>query len=126
VIIIGSVLIGLAALLHVYFFVLESVLWTREKTWRIFGVRSQQDAETTRGLAYNQGFYNLFLAIGAITGIILYWAGLQEAGLALMYLTAGSMVAAAIVVVTGGAKFLRASLIQGVLPLLGIVALLLS
>jgi putative membrane protein len=122
--ILGSILIGLAALLHVYIFVMESVLWRTERTWRIFGVRSQQDADTTAPLAYNQGFYNLFLAIGASLGVLLFWVGPIEAGLALIYLAAGSMVAASIVLITGGRRFLRAALVQGVLPLAGILCIL--
>ncbi len=56
----------LAALLHVYIFIMESITWTQPATWKRFGVTSQADADTTRPLAYNQGFYNLFLAVGAL------------------------------------------------------------
>ena len=31
-------------------------------------------------MAYNQGFYNLFLAVGAVTGLVLYGAGRETAG----------------------------------------------
>ena len=48
---------------------MESLTWTRPATWKRFGLASQADAETTKPLAYNQGFYNLFLAIGAFIGI---------------------------------------------------------
>lgn len=65
----------LAAALHVYIFTMESFTWTRPATWKRFGLASQADAETTKPLAYNQGFYNLFLAIGAFIG-----AGLVAAG----------------------------------------------
>jgi len=47
----------LAAAIHVLFFVLESVLFRRPFAWRTFGIRNQQDAETTRDWALNQGFY---------------------------------------------------------------------
>ena len=52
----------LAALLHVYIWVLESFRWTHPATRRTFGT-SESEAEITRPMAYNQGFYNLFLAI---------------------------------------------------------------
>ena len=59
----------LAAALHVFIFTMESLTWTRPATWKRFGIASQSDAETTKPMAYNQGFYNLFLAVGAIVGI---------------------------------------------------------
>nr|WP_233605824.1 DUF1304 family protein [Micromonospora sp. Llam0] len=37
-------------------------MWTAPRTRAVFGVRSEQDALTTRALAFNQGFYNLFRA----------------------------------------------------------------
>jgi len=69
--VVGSVFVLLAAVIHVIIFVMESVLWSRPATWRRFGLRSQDDADTTKSMAFNQGFYNLFLAIGAALGIVL-------------------------------------------------------
>ena len=60
----------LAALLHVYIWVLESFRWTEPSTRKTFGV-SEADAEVTRPMAYNQGFYNLFLAIITLVGVAL-------------------------------------------------------
>jgi len=59
----------LAAGLHVIIFVFESVLWTQEPIWRRFKLESQDQAELTRPLAFNQGFYNLFLAVGTFVGV---------------------------------------------------------
>ncbi len=42
--IIAVVCAALAALLHVYIFVMESVQWTRPAVWRRFGVRDQASA----------------------------------------------------------------------------------
>ncbi|MCD2168775.1 DUF1304 domain-containing protein [Microbacterium sp. JC 701] len=114
---------GLAALLHVYIFVLESVRWTQPKTWRTFGIADQQAADITKPMAYNQGFYNLFLAIGAFVGIV-FWLvnGIGDvAGRTLLIFSLGSMVAAALVLVTSGRKYLRPASIQGTLPLIGLV-----
>ncbi len=127
--IIATVLAALAALLHVYIFVMESVQWTRPRVWRRFGVREQAQADVIRPMAYNQGFYNLFLAIGAILGIVLFWAGgpdapAEIAGRALTLFSLGSMAAAALVLLTTGAGYLRAALIQGTLPLIGFVLFL--
>ncbi len=127
--IIATVFAALAALLHVYIFVMESVQWSQPRIWRRFGVPDQATADATKPMAYNQGFYNLFLAIGAILGIVLFWAGggaapADVAGRTLMLFTLGSMVAAALVLITTGGKYLRPALIQGTLPLIGFVLLL--
>ncbi len=119
---------GLAALLHVYIFVLESVRWTQPKTWKTFGVADQGTAEATKPMAYNQGFYNLFLAVGAVVGIVLWVVnGVDDvAGRTLLIFSLGSMLAAALVLVTSGRKYLRPASIQGTLPLIGLVLTLLA
>ena len=119
----GSIFGGLAALIHVYIWVLESVLWTRPSTRRTFGIRSAADAETLRTMAYNQGFYNLFLALGAIVGLVLLWSGVHLAGAALALFAWLSMVLAAVVLVASNRRMLRAALVQGVAPFVAIVAL---
>ena len=60
----GLVFAALAALLHVYIFTMESLTWTSPRTRATFGTTAEE-AETTKLLAFNQGFYNLFLAIVA-------------------------------------------------------------
>ena len=127
--ILATVFAALAALLHVYIFVMESVQWTQPKIWRRFGVADQAAADTAKPMAYNQGFYNLFLAIGVVIGLVLVYAGaesaaLRGAGLALVLFSLGSMVAAALVLLTTGMRYLRAALIQGTLPLIGFVLFL--
>ena len=125
--IIALVFAALAALLHVYIFILESVRWTTPAVWRRFGVADQQAAEITRPMAYNQGFYNLFLAVGAGLGILLFAMGGPDAlvaGRTLVLFSLGSMVAAALVLTTTGLKYLRAALLQGTLPLIGFVLML--
>jgi putative membrane protein len=129
--ILATVFGSLAALLHVYIFVMESVQWSQPRIWKRFGVPDQRTADATKPMAYNQGFYNLFLAIGAIIGVVLIWAGGADsageiAGRALVLFTLGSMVAAALVLLTTGMKYLRPALIQGTLPLIGFVLFLFS
>lgn len=121
--ILALVFAGLAAVLHVYIFVLESVRWTQPKTWKVFGIADQRAADITKPMAYNQGFYNLFLAIGAGIGIVLWIAnGTGDvAGRTLLIFSLGSMLAAALVLVTSGSKYLRPAAIQGTLPLIGLV-----
>ncbi|HWI31547.1 MAG TPA: DUF1304 domain-containing protein [Microbacterium sp.] len=123
--ILATVFAALAALLHVYIFVMESVQWTQPKIWKRFGVADQASADITKPLAYNQGFYNLFLAIGTTIGIVLFWAGGDGAGAAagktLVLFSLGSMVAASLVLLTSGKGYGRAALTQGTLPLIGFV-----
>jgi putative membrane protein len=126
--ILATVFAALAALLHVYIFVMESLQWTQPKIWKRFGVRDQAAAETTRPMAYNQGFYNLFLAVGTVIGLALFWTGAdaagEAAGKALALFSLGSMVAAALVLITSGKGYARAAATQGTLPLIGFVLFL--
>ena len=122
----ASVFVGLAALLHVYIFWMESVGWTRPEVWKRFGVADQAAADVTRPMAYNQGFYNLFLGLGAALGLVLWWAGDETAGRTLALFATGSMVAAATVLITTGRSYLRAALSQGTIPLIGFVLTLLA
>jgi putative membrane protein len=122
----ASVFVALAALLHVYIFWMESIGWTRPEVWRRFGVADQTAADVTRPMAYNQGFYNLFLGLGAALGLVLWWAGQDAAGQALTLFCTGSMAAAAAVLVTTGRSYLRAALSQGTLPLIGFVLTLIA
>jgi putative membrane protein len=116
----------LAAALHVYIFTMESFTWTRPATWKRFGLASPAAAETTKPLAYNQGFYNLFLAIGAFIGAGLVAAGasgspLHVAGWTLIFSCCGSMLLAAAVLALSGRKYLRPAVLQGTTPLLAVV-----
>lgn len=111
----------LAALLHVYIFTMESLTWTRPATWKRFGVASQADAETTKPLAFNQGFYNLFLAAGALAGAAAVLSGYAAVGWTLIFGSCGSMFLASVVLALSGRKYLRAAATQGTTPLLAVV-----
>ena len=116
------VLAALAALLHVVIFYLESIAWTGEKARATFGT-TPEEAVATQSLAFNQGFYNLFLAITTALGIIVVAAGQTAVGAALIFAGAGSMAAAALVLFLSAPDKRTAALKQGVLPLLAVVAL---
>lgn len=118
----AMVFAGLAALLHVYIFVLESFRWTAARTRAVFGT-TQEQAETTRELAFNQGFYNLFLAVVTAVGIGMVATGHPSVGAALIFAGAGSMLAAALVLLTTSPDKARAAITQGTLPLIAVVLL---
>lgn len=112
----------LAALLHGYIFVLESWLWTAPRTRATFGT-TEAEAQTTKLLAFNQGFYNLFLAVVTTAGVIGLLLGHNAVGAALVFAGAGSMALAAVVLVLSAPDKARAALTQGVLPLVSVVLL---
>jgi putative membrane protein len=120
--IVACVFAGFAALVHVYIFVLESLRWEDPSTRRTFGT-TEDTAAITRSLAYNQGFYNLFLAVGTAVGIALVPSG-QDPALALLLLSLGSMVAAATVLITSDRSKARAALVQALFPGLALLSLL--
>ena len=115
-----------SAAVHVLFFYWESVVWSRPSTWRRFGVATQEQADATKAFAYNQGFYNLFLAVGAVLGSILYGVGFSDAGFALGLFSVVCMLAAAIVLMSSGRGRVAAALIQGTAPLITVVLYLVS
>ena len=116
----------LAGVLHVIIFAFESVLWTREPIWRRFKLESQDQAELTRPLAFNQGFYNLFLAVGTIVGVVCVLTGAFTVGWTLIIFGTASMVAAAAVLASTGRRYARAAATQALFPLLCLVFSLLS
>ena len=122
--IVAAVFAAGAALLHVYIWVLESFRWTEPATRKTFGT-SEAVAETTRPMAYNQGFYNLFLAVITLVGLALLGSD-HGVGTALALAGTGSMLAAALVLVTHDRSMARAALTQGTLPGLAVLFLLLQ
>ena len=121
----GLIFAGLAALLHVYIFVLESFAWTTPRTRAVFGTTAEE-AQTTKMLAFNQGFYNLFLAIVTAVGIAMVVLGHRSVGAALVFAGVGSMLAAALVLLASSPDKARAAVTQGVFPLIAVGSLVLA
>jgi len=116
---------GLAAALHVFIWTMESLTWRQPKTWKRFGLASQADADTTASLAYNQGFYNLFLAIAAAVGLVLVATkdgSCETVGWTLIIGACGTMLAASLVLLSTGKEYARGAITQGLFPLIAIVA----
>jgi putative membrane protein len=112
-----------AALVHVYVFVLESLLWTGPRARRTFGL-DEQTARTTAPMAFNQGFYNLFLAVEIVAGTIVWATGRHTVGAVLVLVGTVSMVAAGIVLLASDRSKVRPATVQIVPALLGAVLLL--
>lgn len=116
---VALILAGLAAALHVFIFYLESFAWTT-KALSVFGLTAEEAAQT-KEMAFNQGFYNLFLAIIAFVGIACWSTGF---GPALVVAGVGSMLAAAVLLFATSPDKRSAAVKQGALPLLALLALL--
>ncbi|MGI9085235.1 MAG: DUF1304 domain-containing protein [Aeromicrobium sp.] len=124
---VALVLAGIAAALHVFIWTMESITWKQPATWKRFGLESQAEADTTAPMAYNQGYYNLFLAVGAIVGIVLVAiSDRDDAGWALVIAACATMAAAALVLVTTGPGYARAAATQGTIPALAVVVSVLA
>ncbi len=74
--IIASIAVGLVALLHLYFMIMEMFLWDKPMGMRAFGLKPDF-ARATKALAANQGLYNGFLAAGLVWGLLLGAGGFQ-------------------------------------------------
>jgi putative membrane protein len=119
---IGQLAALIAALIHVAIFAMESIFFSRPAIRSRFLVEAD-DVAVARPWAFNQGFYNLFLAIGCFIGLILLHTGPASAGRALVALTCGSMLAAALLLIGSNRRMARAAALQGLLPLIALILL---
>jgi len=118
-----SILAGVAALIHVLFFAMESLLWTTPGVRKIFR-QSESEAQTTKMLALNQGYYNLFLALATVAGIYFWNKGNISEAVAILTVSLGSMLAASLVLLfSAGTKMLRGVILQGLIPLIALALL---
>jgi putative membrane protein len=107
----------LAGVVHVLIFCMESLWWTSPKVRARFR-QTAEHAEVTRLFAFNQGFYNLFLALGTFAGLALVLVGRHGTGLTLVSWNCLFMLGAAIVLVASAPQMRRGAIIQGAAPLL--------
>jgi putative membrane protein len=70
---VSNIAVGLVALLHAGFLVLEMFFWSRPLGRRVFGLPPEVVASSAP-LAANQGLYNGFLAAGLVWGL---WVGAE-------------------------------------------------
>lgn len=110
------VAVAVVALLHVYFLLLEMVLWETPAGRRAFGL-SREQAATTKVMAANQGLYNGFLAAGLAWGL---WNGAGGQEIVVFFL--GCVLVAGLF---GAATFSRKILVVQALPAAVALALVL-
>lgn len=121
-IVVGLIFAFCAALLHVGIFVMESFAWTSTYVRTLFGT-SQEEAAATKEMAFNQGFYNGFLAVAALVGIVLVALGQQAVGATLVITGTGSMLGAAAVLAVSSPDKRALGIKQGLFPALAILSL---
>lgn len=112
-------LAGFGVLFHLVAFALESLLWMRPEVHGRFGV-DLAGAETTRLIFFNQGFYNLFLALGLAAGLALV-ARRPTVGRTLVAFTCLSMAGAGAVLAFSAPEKIGAACVQGAPPLLALI-----
>ena len=116
-----TVIMWLAAIvagaIHVVIFGMESLWWTSPGVRARFR-QSPDQADTTKLLAFNQGFYNLFLAIGTFAGLGLVLTGHPRVGWTLVCWNCLFMLGAALVLAGSAPGMRRGAVIQGAAPLL--------
>lgn len=112
---IGSILTGVIALIHIYILILEMFLWDKPQGMNAFGTTPAFAAES-KMLAANQGLYNGFLAAGLIWGI---WLGEAGDPIKIFFLLCVA-VAGVFGAVTVGRKILFVQTIPAVVALVGV------
>jgi putative membrane protein len=113
---------GLAALLHIYFFILESIRFAQPSVYKKFGIKEDQ-LEIVKLWAFNQGIYNLFLAAGMIMG--LYFVNQLEIRIAGILVTFFGlcMILAGLALIYSKRKLWKAALVQMGPPIFGFIFL---
>ena len=133
--IVGGIAAAIGGAIHVWIFLLESVWFLRPRVHHRFGVRSEEEARIVHGFAFNQGFYNLFLALGVGLGLALMVRGggptgadpaLFAGGRAIAMFACASMAAAGAVLIATDRRFARAAALQIVPGLTAVVLLFLG
>ncbi|MEV6284390.1 DUF1304 domain-containing protein [Kribbella sp. NPDC051770] len=114
---VAQIFVALAGVLHLVFFAMESLLFRKPSVQQRFRVKTEAEAEAARPWAFNQGFYNLFLAAGAIGGLI---AG-GDRGYAIALFSCACMLGAGLVLIGSDRRMAQSAAIQAGPPLIGLV-----
>jgi len=108
-----TLFISITAILHVLFFKLESIDFMKARVLKRFGLTIEQGA-VVKVWALNQGFYNLFLALGLGYSIYLLHGTHFESGKTLAQFILLSISGAGFVLLLSAPKKFPAALAQAV------------
>ncbi|MFT7372781.1 MAG: putative membrane protein [Oleiphilaceae bacterium] len=120
----------LTIVIHVLVFVGESLLWGNpliiervlSKIDAPAGISLSDQAQILEVLFYNQGFYNLFVALGGVGGLILYKYGRIQEGIVLVCYMCLFALGAGVVLASTTTAY-PAAVIQGLPPLIALAGL---
>ena len=112
-----------SAAVHGYIFWLEAVAFDSATTRAAFRIRTPEQADAIRPWAYNQGFYNLFLAVAVLAGAVLLLAGATTVGVTAIVFGCAVMIAAASLLAISDRSMLKSALVQGLAPALTLLAI---
>ncbi|MFT6069115.1 MAG: putative membrane protein [Bacteriovoracaceae bacterium] len=102
-----------SVLFHLVAFGLESVLFMKgaHKRFKV----SKEDAPAVYPFALNQGFYNLFLAISMVVGLVFKLRG-NPLGDGMLLTSAFVMVGAGVILAKSNKDLIRVGVLQGLPP----------
>jgi putative membrane protein len=112
---------ALAIVFHLGAFSMESLLFTNDAVQARFNPTGDPLGEPLRLFAFNQGFYNLFLALGCLAGLVLHRTH-RAVGHTLAAFTCLCMFGAGVVLVISAPHLARAGLAQALPPLGSLIA----
>ena len=113
---IGSILTGVVAAIHLYIVALEMVLWDTERGRKAFGM-TPEFSKSTKVLAANQALYNGFLTAGLIWGI---WLGEPGDAVKIFFLLCVA-VAGAYGAATVGMRILMVQTVPALIALVAVI-----
>ncbi|MEV7598330.1 DUF1304 family protein [Kitasatospora sp. NPDC089797] len=113
----------LAAAVHLVAWPLESYLYGHPRVRRLL-TGSTADAPEVRLWRFNVGFYNLFLALGLVAGLVLLHTGHSGSGRPVILYVAAFMLAGGITLFVSEPKVWRGALAQAVPAAVVLVAAL--
>ena len=90
---------------HILAFMIESVFFMSPKIYQLFGLSTRDEAKIMKVMAFNQGFYNLFLALSMALGLAFYMSSdYMLIGVGIMISSSICMAGAGIVLVISEPK----------------------
>jgi len=121
----AKIFIGLTGILHILFFKMESLDFMKPEVFERFGL-TLEGASYVRIWAFNQGFYNLFLALGLFYALYLISTNRRVRGEAISYFILCTVIGAGTVLALSTPDKMLAGCIQAFPALLGMIFLRLS
>lgn len=119
----AKILILLTASFHILFFYIESIGFMNPEILERFGLNETSGA-IVKVWAFNQGFYNLFLAIGLFYGLVLVQTKKVQEGFAIIKCLLLIIIGAGVVLLISTPDKAIGAFIQSVPPLLALGLLL--